>query len=77
MGRNSVVQSVNNPSDLGLENDQIQNLKRALDKIDRLEGALNELKASHNDMQKKVNFQGGHRRGSSMQRASIQSPNKI
>lgn len=77
MGRNSVAQSVNNPSDLGLENDQIQSLKRALDKIDRLEGALNELKASHNDMQKKVNMQGGHRRGSSMQRASIQSPNKI
>ena len=56
--------------------DHTQNLRRAIEKIDRLEGALNELKASHNDIQKKVNLGGGHRRRSSMQRNSVTSPPK-
>ena len=75
-GRNSIAQTIDNPNDLGLDIDQTQSLRRAMEKIDRLEGALNELKASHNDIQKKVNLGGGHRRRSSMQRNSVTSPPK-
>ena len=75
-GRNSIAQTIDNPNDLGLDIDHTQNLRRAIEKIDRLEGALNELKASHNDIQKKVNLGGGHRRRSSMQRNSVTSPPK-
>ena len=60
--RNSFAQSVSNVDDLGLDENNVQRLRRALEKIDRLEGTLNELKTSHNDVQRKINMSVGQKR---------------
>ena len=60
--RNSFAQSVSNIDDLGLDENNVQRLRRALEKIDRLEGTLNELKTSHNDVQRKINMSVGQKR---------------
>ena len=50
--RNSFAQSVSNVDDLGLDENNVQRLRRALEKIDRLEATLNELKRRHTMMSK-------------------------